>query len=171
MTNPIRRSVEYKSIAREYGDRRAQRSKVPLILHIDEGIVLLEAIEASETAIRAFCLHPLLQDDASYAANMPRVSDLTDDMTVLATALEYRRVANAALSHREYRSAADIVLSEVRDVNDMLVADKVQNRKDFLRHHVDSHPRSAELDRYFRLWLERLGIDEARYAELVARLS
>lgn len=171
MTNPIRRSVEYKAIAREYGDRRAQRSKVPLIVHIDEGLILLGAIDATETAMRAFCLHPLLQDDASYAANMPRVDDITDDMTVLATALEYRRVANAALSHREYRSAADIALSEVRDVNDMLIADKVQNRKDFLRHHLDRHPRSAELDRYFRLWLERLGIDDARYAELVAKLS
>ncbi len=171
MTNPIRRSVEYKSIAREYGDRRAKRSNVPLIVHIDEGLVLLQAIDASETAMRAFCLHPLLQDDASYAANMPRVHDLTDDMTVLATALEYRRVANAALSDRTYRSVADIALSEVRDVNDMLVADKVQNRKDFLRHHLATHPRSAELDRYFQLWLERLGISEARYNELVARLS
>jgi hypothetical protein len=171
MTSPIRRSVEYKSIAREYGERRAERSQVLLIKHIDEGITILEAIDASETAIRAFCLHPLIQDDASYAQNMPRIHDLTDDMTVLATAMEYRRVANAALSHREYKSAADIALSEVRDVNEMLIADKVQNRKDFLLYHLDRHERSADLDRYFRLWLERLGIDEARYAELVAKLA
>jgi hypothetical protein len=167
----FRKTVEYKAIAREYGERRTTRSQVPLIVHIDEGLALLQAIGASETAMRAFCLHPLLQDDASYAANMPRAHELTDDSCVLATALEYRRVANAALSHREYARAADIALSEVRDVNDMLIADKVQNRKDFLRHHLDRHPRSTALDRYFRLWLERLGVSEARYAELVAGLG
>ena len=64
--------------------------------------------------------------------------------------------------------AADIALSPLADVNAMLVADKVQNRKDFIAHHRATHPRSAELDCYFALWLERLGVTEARYAELVA---
>jgi hypothetical protein len=46
------------------------------------------------------------------------------------------------------------------------VADKVQNRKDFLLHHHGRHPRSDALDRYFRLWLERLDVPEARFAAL-----
>ena len=51
----------------------------------------------------------------------------------------------------------------------LLVADKVQNRLDFLRHYRhyrQTHPRADALDRYFRLWLERLDMDEARHAAL-----
>ena len=166
----IQASREYAAIAREYGERRAQRSQVPLIQHIDDGLRVLDAIGASDAAQRAFCLHPLLQDDASYAANLPRAGELTDDPHVLALTLEYRRVANAALSSRELASAADIELSPMAEVNDMLVADKVQNRRDFLRHHLESHPRSKILDRYFELWLERLGISAARYAELAEEI-
>ena len=41
----------------------------------------------------------------------------------------------------------------------MLIADKVQNRVDFLQHHRHVSARADALDRYFRLWLERLGVD------------
>ena len=162
----IQATREYAAVAREYGDRVASRSQVPLIHHIDEGLRILDAIGASDAARRAFCLHPMLQDDASYAANLPRANELTDDAHVLALTIEYRRVANAALSTRTLATAADIELSPHPEVNDMLVADKVQNCKDFLHHHRGHHARSAELDRYFALWLERLGISEVRYAEL-----
>jgi hypothetical protein len=167
----IKSSREYAAIAREYGERRARRSRVPLIQHIDDGLTILDAIGASDAAQRAFCLHPLLQDDAANAANIGRTSELTDDAHVLALTLEYRRVANAALSSRELARGGDIELSPMAEVNDMLVADKVQNRRDFLRHHLGSHPRSAILDRYFELWLERLGVSAARYAELAAKLG
>ena len=166
----IRDSREYAAIARDYGDRRAKRSQVPLIRHIDDGLAILNAVGASDAAQRAFCLHPLLQDDASYAANFPRARELTDDPHVLGLAVEYRRVANAALSTRELADADDIELSPMAEVNDMLIADKVQNRRDFLRHHSVSHPRSEILERYFALWLERLGISAERYAELAAKL-
>lgn len=166
----IRDSREYAAIARDYGDRRAQRSQLPLIRHIDDGLTILDTIGASAAAQRAFCLHPLLQDDVAYAANFPRAHELTDDPHVLALAVEYRCVANAALSTRELAGAADIELSPMAEVNDMLIADKVQNRRDFLRHHLLSHPRSEILERYFALWLERLGISAERYAELTAKL-
>ena len=168
--SPIKNSREYAAIAREYGGRTARRSQVPLIKHINDGLVILDAIGASDAAMRSFCLHPLLQDDASHAANLPRAHELTDDPHVLALTLEYRRVANAALSTRELAGEADIELSAMPEVNDMLIADKVQNRNDFVRHHLDTHPRSDALDRYFKLWLLRLGVGPARYAELAAKL-
>jgi hypothetical protein len=148
------RVVEYELIAAHYGARTARRSGVPLIAHIDEGLALLAG--ATDDARRAFCLHPLLQADADLAANLDRVAAVTTPR-VLALAIEYRAVANAALSTRTYTSAADIALSPLPEVNAMLLADKRQNYKDFLAHHAATHPRAAELDRYFRLWLERLG--------------
>jgi hypothetical protein len=147
--------------------RTTRRSRVPLMNHIDEGLAILGHLGVSDVAMRAFCLHPLLQEDAALVANLSRVTALSAP-AVLALALEYRRVANATLSTRPLRAATEIQLSPLGEVNQMLIADKVQNRKDFLRYHRGRHGRSEELDRYFRLWLERLGVSEARFAELAA---
>ncbi len=165
MTRPWR---EYEAITAHYGAQRAKRSAVPLMQHIDEGLTVLEAIGASERAQRAFCLHPLLQGDADLAAAFERgLSGLTDDVHVLALALEYRNIANATLSARPLDAAGDIPLSPLDEVNDMLRADKVQNWKDFALHHRATHPRAAELERYFKQWHARLGLSEVRVAALV----
>jgi hypothetical protein len=129
------------------------------------------AIGASQRAMRAYCLHPLVQADADLAAHYERLAEYTDDVQVAALALEYRNIANATLSMRPIASPDEIPLSPLREVSDMLIADKVQNRADFVRHHLGIHPRSEELDRYFRMWLERLGVDEARYVELTSMLG
>ena len=166
----ITETSEYLAIERDYTTRTAKRSGVPLMRHIDEGLAVLQRIGAPETAMRAFCLHPLLQADADHAANLAQVTALTAP-GLLALTLEYRRVANATLSMRPIASALDIPLSPMPEVNQMLVADKVQNRKDFLLHHLGRHPRSVVLDRYFQLWLSRLGVTEARFAELFEDLQ
>lgn len=168
MMDQIRQTSEYRAIAAHYATRVAKRSQVPLIHHIDVGLAILAHLGASSATQRAYCLHPLVQDDAELAAWASRLHELSEDTTVIALAFEYRNIANSTRSSRALSSAAEIPLSPVPEVNTMLVADKVQNRADFLAHHAATHPRSAALDRYFRLWLERLGIDEARYAELVA---
>ena len=141
-------------IAAHYGTRTTRRSGVRMIVHIDEGLALLAG--STDDARRAFCLHPLVQADADLAANLDRVCAITTPR-VLALAMEYRAVANAALSTRPLASAADIALSPLAEVNAMLRADKIQNYRDFLAHHATTHPRAAALDRYFKLWLERLG--------------
>ncbi|MEO8701675.1 MAG: hypothetical protein ABI867_16635 [Kofleriaceae bacterium] len=162
---------EYLAIQREYGTRTTRRSGVPLIHHIDEGLAILGEIAAGDLAMRAYCLHPFIQADADLAANAGRLGELTTDPRVLGYAFEYRHVANAALSTRELATAADIALSPLAEVNAMLVADKVQNYKDFILYHRGSHPRSDALERYFRLWLERLGVAEWRFAELCAAIK
>jgi GNAT superfamily N-acetyltransferase len=162
---------EYRAVSAFYGSRRAVRSGVPYMHHIDEGLAVLERIGATERAARAFCLHPLVQRDEDLAASWAGLDAATDDPRVLALALEYRAVANATLSHRAIGSVDEIALSPLAEVTQMLVADKVQNRKDFLLHHHGTHPRSEALARYFTLWLERLGISEARFAELFVDLQ
>jgi hypothetical protein len=164
----------YELIRRFYGERRARRSGVRLMNHIDEGLRILDALGAPLEAKRAFCLHPLVQADedlvrALAADGLLRAPGL--DPVAVALALEYRSVANEYLSKREVRSLEEIRLSPLAEVNAMLVADKVQNRRDFERFHRDTHPRSAELARYFENWLRRLGISEERYRELVGVAS
>lgn len=78
-------------------------------------------------------------------------------------ALEYRNIANQYLSHRVISSIDEINLSPIQIVNDMLKADKIQNYKDFILYHIDTHPRSKELDQYFKNWLKKLEITNEEF--------
>jgi hypothetical protein len=116
---------EYREIEEFYGDKRAERSQVFMMRHIDEGLTILNRINASSVAKRAFCLHPLVQNDVELASNIQRLAHGAD------------------------------------------VADKVQNYKDFMRYHAETHPRRYELQGYFVAWLHRLNISHTRYTELI----
>ncbi len=161
---------EFDLIKSFYGNRSAKRSGVPLINHIKEGLLILEDLGASKNAKGAFCLHPIFQaDEALVNANKQDWSAVSSEVLILV--LEYRKVANAYLSFREITDISEIELSPLREVNLMLIADKVQNRKDFEKYHKGSHPRSNELDAYFKNWLTRLGISEERYEQLKHKLE
>lgn len=159
---------EYLAIRAAYQGRRAVRSGVSYQAHVDEGLALLRWLGGSERAARAFCLHPLVQADSDLLCNFERLAE--HEPRVVALALEYRRVANAALSTRALETAAEIELSPLPEVNDMLRADKLQNQRDFRRFQRE-HPRYQALERYFRLWLERLEVCEAEQARLYRLLE
>ena len=154
-------SEAYELIKAYYGDKAANRSQVPLMNHIDEGIIILKYTRAAEPVIDAYCLHPLVQDDDALKDNWFKLSAISDSCTVM-YAMEYRSVANEYLSAK-VNTGHKIRLSPLAAVNLMLVADKIQNRKDFIKYHRGTHPRSRELDRYFDDWMHVLGIDTAEY--------
>jgi hypothetical protein len=158
----ITSSLEYKLISEFYADTKAKRSGVRYMNHIDEGLAILERIGASELAKKAYCLHPIYQSDYDLSIN---VDNYKIDSDVMLRVIEYRSVANEYLSFREIMSCFDIRLSPLKDVNDMLIADKIQNRKDFELYHKGKHQRSKELDRYFIKWCQRLGITEEQYQD------
>lgn len=162
-------SIAYELIQRQYGDQRAKRSQVLLMNHIDEGLYILAKIGASRDAARAYCLHPIVQADADLAANFDMVAKwMEHEPRQLMLALEYRNIANGWLSDKVYRQDGLLTdgmpkLSPIKEVNDMLIADKIQNYKDFILYHKGKHERSEELDLYFRLWLEELGVDNFQW--------
>lgn len=164
-------TLEYRAVEEFYGDRHAERSGVHYMNHIDEGLGVLAGIAASEAAMRAYCLHPLFQMDEDLAANARRIAEVSSDPYVAVLALEYRNVANAYLSRRTIASVDEIALSPLEDVNDMLRADKVQNYKDFVKYHDQTHARSAELHRYFRNWLRRLDVSVDSFLDLCRLLD
>ena len=157
---------EYTLISTYYSSKVAARSNVPLINHIDEGLVILKHIGASSNAQRAWCVHPLLQNDECLKKNYHRVASSVNSY-VMMFAMEYRSVANKHLSDKV---GQPIQLSVIPEVNSMLIADKVQNCKDFLNYHKLTHPRSIELDAYFNEWLQALGVDVTKYSQLVGLL-
>lgn len=176
-------TAAFKLIEKVYGDRTAKRSGVPLINHITEGVKILNAIGNDYDTIVAFMLHPLWQQDKMLTVSAGNPCGLTSRQLIYV--MEYRNIANRSLSdivgeakldgpytnRREFALRRPIVLSPLDEVNNMLIADKVQNRKDFELHHKGKHDRSEELDFYFRSWLQALGLHEDRYHKLKELIS
>ena len=64
MTNSL------KLIENFYRDKRAERTKIPLINHIYEGLEIMSSLEASELGKSAYCIHPMLQDTSALIENI-----------------------------------------------------------------------------------------------------
>jgi hypothetical protein len=164
----------YLAISEYYAERVAERSGVLLIEHIREGLWLLDHIGASQAVKDAFCLHPLVQSDEALLDSLQPGSALRQfdpDPIAVVLAMEYRHTANAYLSHHCMGETDVIELSRLEEVNQMLIADKVQNRKDFERYHAATHARSAILKTYFGNWLKRLNVSEKQYQYFVEALA
>jgi hypothetical protein len=159
-------TVAYDLIVEHYALRCAKRSKVPLINHIDEGLIILDLLGENQRTKDAFAIHPMLQNDKDLSANWKEVVDSCDNEAIM-LAMEYRSVANEYLSNRQILFIDQIRLSPIPAVNNMLIADKVQNYKDFITYHKGTHPRSDQLDDYFNKWLQRLNVSTATYDEYV----
>lgn len=139
-----------------YGNQVTKRSNTKLINHIYEGIKILQALNVSHDTIEAYCLHPLLQTNTLEGINYIKDKGYKN-LYALTLAMEYKFAANSYLSYNYIDNYKE---SEFLEVKDMLIADKVQNYKDFLLYHKDTHPRSKELDQYFNNWFnEILNID------------
>lgn len=169
MSSIIKNSAGYDLISKYYNNRVADRSQVPLINHINEGLIVLAELGADSDTMEAFCIHPMLQDDSDLLSNFDTVAALVST-TVMALAIEYRSVANEYLSEKA-GTGIKIRLSPLVRVNQMLIADKVQNCKDFIKYHKDTHPRSKELTLYFIEWIDRLEINEEMYQRLCAAID
>ena len=174
-------SPEYQAIRAHYADRVAQVSGVPLMQQVEEGLVILGELDASENAMRAFCLRPLFQTDEDLVRHGQDFMDAVDaSPVVILLVMEYRSRANAWLSDKVHRTSADlqrIVFDGVPSagpleaVQHMLIADKVQGRKEFIRYQRGRHVRSEELDLYFNQWLDALDVSQDEYEELCAAVD
>lgn len=185
----IRDTRAYRAIQAFYGERAARRSGVRLMDHIDQGLIVLDQLGSVDFVKRAFCLHPLFQADQELTtAGLEFVNNGPDDPYDLVLVMEYRQRANAWLSDKVRRvvlmrsNGEKLVTDSIEyigapnpgpliGVRNMLIADKVQNYKDFRTYHFGTHARSEELDRYFKTWLSTLGIDSQRFDELWAAID
>lgn len=172
----MRNSVEYRLIAREYGQQRAKRSQVLLIDHIHQGLQVMDMFNASYQAKLAYCLHPLLQNFVDLEANLSKVcrEELVSVRAVI-LAMEYRNKANRYLCTPNTDdmgvTIAKMMVGELLpEVRHMLIADKIQNYKDFMLHHYGTHERSEELKNYFEQWFAILGLSAGEIRVAMHRL-
>jgi len=153
--------AEYRLVEAVFGDECDERTGQYKMNHIDEGLAVLTYLGASKRAKRAYCLHPLVQDDASLSKYFDAISGALDSIagggTSLALAMEFRNRANAGLPEAAM-SACGPLTSPLAEVNHMLIADKVQNLKDFEAFQVDSPVSRDWLANHYARWLEELGV-------------
>lgn len=169
MTDQNNYFPELDEITHYYGDRKAHRSGVPLINHIHEGINVIEAVlykhqELANLLVRAYCLHPLVQEGVDKKYWKHPLSAFSKETLFFAKI--YRIAANSYLCTPEndhIQNATDLMhhfknnkITFGYETGIMLYADKIQNRKDFALYHEGTHPRSQELKKYFNVWLEYL---------------
>lgn len=139
----------YEIISSFYGDRKANRSQVSLINHIDEGIEMLRNLKVSQDTIDAYCIHPIVQNDEDVAVSHLSCYNL---------AVEYKKYANSYLCREE---TDDYTIEDINKLLNgisnecvfMLYADKMQNMKDFIEFHHGKHERSLQLQMYFAKWI------------------
>jgi hypothetical protein len=155
----------YRAIKEYYGDKKAERSQVPYINHIEEGLsVLWNTAGSTDLAMSAYCLHPILQSDEDFSRNFDGSLLKGIDPGAIILCVEYRRVANSYLSKNKKEDVVNPIHPQVKA---MLVADKIQNYKDFMLHHAETHPRRRELFDYFHNWFEILQLDGEQVVNLL----
>lgn len=160
------KTPEYMLISAYYGDKCAKRSGVPLMNHIREGIKLLIAWDRPEVEQRAFALHPIFQAGGSMGFRTIAPSDqrpIADEVIDLAK--EYGKIANTYLCQPEkdaftiegdWWALKKYLGNMSTSCAWMLLADKVQNQKDFRIHHWFTHERARYLEAYFNHWIGML---------------
>ena len=159
----------YNLVKTLYGETKAERSKVPYMNHIDEGLQILDYIDADNATKSAYCIHPIFQIPKNLKQLIADKLYDQIDQKVLLLAMEYRNKANAYVCRprTDNYTIENLPYMVLPEVTAMLIADKVQNYKDFLQYHKNSHPRSKELDKYFNLWFKHLHIDYTQIANTV----
>ena len=163
---------EYMLISNHYKSRYAERSKVYYINHINEGLFILDKLNSSDITKGAFCLHPLTQGDPDLFNFYNQDMDLLRNTNVksLLLTMEYRNIANDYLSNKKINSVKEIRLSTIPEIQEMLIADKIQNFKDLILYNTD-HPKYSELYQYFQNWFERLNISKTFLNETINELN
>lgn len=127
--------------------------------HINEGLIILNSVGAESEVKNAWCIHPIFQDDKALVT-VAQEDVYRMDPTVVLLAMEYRTTANA---YRSVHYRPDFVpkISLIYEVNMMLKADKIQNKKDFTLHQKPN----ANLIEYYNQWFRALSITTSEYEE------
>ena len=143
-------SDAYYKIKLEWDGKYSQRSNVPLMEHIDEGLKLLEN---SEEIIKvAWCLHPFIQKDDWSILN--EIDNKTANIL-----LEYRHWANGWDSHTTAKFPDEWpILSLISDeVKLLLFVDKTHNSKQYHENREKFRKEDQiRLDKYFENWITLL---------------
>lgn len=172
MKKSTNRVHKYYNVISEFYKDKATSKGIPYINHIDEGVGHLENLHVSDVLINAFILHPFVQCvnlKGTYKDCLLTEKELEKHINIFEIKPEiayelllYRKFANSYLCRPETDGYSIVeAYEDVKELQNyqgtirMLIADKLQNFKDFLLYRQD-HPRKNQLTIYFKYWLNIL---------------
>jgi len=149
------KTAEYKLITDHYRGEYADRSGRHKMEHIKEGCRLLVGWQRPDVEHQAFCLHPLVETEG-FTYERKHSYILAAEMMKFATAYLCRPETDDIT----YRGSRTYLFKYLGPMSEacawLLLADKVQNRSDFMKYHAFTHARADMLIRYFDLWIQTL---------------
>ena len=157
----------YLAIAESFKGKTAERTSLPYMNHIDEGLRVLDALDATLVTKQAFCLHPLVQLDTVLINEITSVGYInTATPQAILLAMEYRNCLNKISSKSVISKFSPRFVEKLQSriktfpgLYHMAVADKIQNNKDFTENYIDGSSKHANykgLTRYFNFWLHNI---------------
>lgn len=174
-------SYSYIAISSLYNNKKARRTQIPYMKHIDDGVKILQHLGVTDPEVYdAWLLHPLIQTMSinqveaflsSYGLP-PLHSGVS--LNTIALAKQYADVANSFLPNvvdQNLHHTFNIYIACPK-LKALLIADKVQNYVDFCMSsdmgYFDEEPDDYVPNRmeYFNMWLGRLDIDESNFEPL-----
>ena len=172
MKKSTNRVHKYYNVISEFYKGKATSKGIPYINHIDEGVGHLENLHVSDVLINAFILHPFVQCvnlKGTYKDCLLTEKELEKHINIFEIKPEiayelllYRKFANSYLCRPETDGYSIVeAYEDIKELQNyqgtirMLIADKLQNFKDFLLYRQD-HPRVKQLTTYFTYWLNIL---------------
>lgn len=147
----LEEEIEYNYISDLFHNKISKVTEDLSMNIMEEGLAILNILEASHNAKKAFCIHPLFENDESLAKTweMNRIPNC--DSRSLILAMEFRTI-----SGRRSGNNGKIRLSMIPEVNQMLLADIMQKYKTFEINQRGVHPKSNELETFYKNWIIQL---------------
>jgi hypothetical protein len=170
----------YRIIQQKYQSKVAKRSGLGYMSHIQEGIFIIQLLYGDDqNLVEAYCLHPIFQNDRLLSQllveNPSELSLISPQAIVLG--MEYRHIANNYTIKNKIKNYESIKIGSLEKVHKMLVADKIQNKKDFMKYMYLKHDRPSYVKasehglQYFDSWLDRLSVSQKTYMEITEKVE
>lgn len=168
---------EYIQIRKFYAGRTCKRTGVAHIEHIDQGLRILDDLNAPQDTKRAWCLHPLAQAVTSGSDRKDKnvgayLLGRWRNRVAATRAFDYALSADQVLSRDPLHRFDNIVKPTLASTYMMLVADKIQNY-----HHFESEWDSFDpqdryrLSTYFDRWHDVLSLNPDQVGYYTALLK
>jgi hypothetical protein len=170
----------YKLIQQKYQGKIAKRSGLGYMSHIQEGIFIIQLLYGDDqNLVEAYCLHPIFQNDRLLSQllveNSSELSLILPQTIVFC--MEYRNIANSYTIKNKIKNPESIKIGSLEMIHKMLVADKIQNKKDFMKYMYLKHERPSYVKasehglQYFDSWLDRLSVSKKTYTDITEKVE
>lgn len=142
----------YRGIVKYLGNKKVESTPVYQIHKVEYGLAILNWMNANKLCQQATCIMPKIYDDKDLAENWQEFS-YKDDIKSMLLAMETKNLLK--LNSVGKTSNCNLMqISNLKEVNDMLIATAIKNFFIFERH-KEMYARPILISQHFSSWLNK----------------